>query len=146
MKYVSGKMKTKLRMTRQRRIILEELQKTRIHPTADKVYEMVRKKLPRISLGTIYRNLEILHDQGMIQKLEVAGKQKRFDGNPEFHYHVRCVNCSSIGDIYNFPGIQVHDNENMDSDYTILGHKLEFFGICPRCKAQAKKQAKRKVC
>ena len=62
-------------MTRQRQIILEELRKVVTHPSADEVYEMVRKRLPRISLGTIYRNLEILSENGDIQKLELGLKQ-----------------------------------------------------------------------
>ena len=58
------------RMTRQRGIILEELRKINTHPSADEIYERVRKHLPRISLGTVYRNLEILSELGEIQKLE----------------------------------------------------------------------------
>jgi Fur family ferric uptake transcriptional regulator len=57
-------------MTRQRRVILEELRKVNTHPSADEIYEIVRKRLPRISLGTVYRNLEILSESGDIQKLE----------------------------------------------------------------------------
>ena len=70
----------KSRMTHQRRIILEELRNTRSHPTADEVYEIVRKRIPKISLGTVYRNLELLSESGVIQKLEIGGTQKRFDG------------------------------------------------------------------
>ena len=60
-------------MTRQRMVILDELRKVSSHPTADEVYEMVRKNLPRISLGTVYRNLEILSVMGLISKLEIDG-------------------------------------------------------------------------
>ncbi|MFP4672575.1 MAG: Fur family transcriptional regulator, partial [Desulfohalobiaceae bacterium] len=67
------------RFTTQRRAILEELQKVQTHPTADEVYEMVRNRLPKVSLGTIYRNLDMLASQGMIQKLHVADTQMRFD-------------------------------------------------------------------
>ena len=69
-----------LRMTRQRRVILEELRKVKTHPSADEIYEIVRKRLPRISLGTVYRNLEILSESGDIQKLEPGCSLKRFDG------------------------------------------------------------------
>ena len=62
-------------MTRQRRVILEALRGTTSHPTADEVYEMVRRRLPRISLGTVYRNLEILSGEGLVAKLEMAGTQ-----------------------------------------------------------------------
>ena len=88
-----------LRLTRQRQIILDELRKSHTHPTADEVYEMVRKYLPRISLGTVYRNLELMTSCSMIQKLTCSGQQKRFDGNPEPHYHIRCVNCDQVRDL-----------------------------------------------
>ena len=77
------------RMTRQRRVILEELKKANSHLTADGVYDVVRQQLPRISLGTVYRNLEILSESGVIKKLEFGSSQKLFDGRPENHYHVR---------------------------------------------------------
>jgi Fur family ferric uptake transcriptional regulator len=67
-------------MTRQRKVILEELRNVDTHPSADEIYEMVRKRLPHISLGTVYRNLEILSETGAIQKLELGCAQKKFDG------------------------------------------------------------------
>ncbi|MDP3286289.1 MAG: transcriptional repressor, partial [Desulfobacterales bacterium] len=70
------------RMTRQRAVILEELKKVKTHPGADEIYEMVRKRLPRISLGTVYRNLEVLSELREIQKFEHVGTLKRFDGTP----------------------------------------------------------------
>ena len=78
------------RVTRQRRVILEELRKLTSHPTAPALYEVVRRRLPRISLGTVYRNLELLARAGFIQRLDLQGAEARFDGNPEHHYHVRC--------------------------------------------------------
>ena len=78
------------RMTLQRKTILEVLRQTDFHPSADEIYMMVRERLPRISLGTVYRNLEVLSESGFIQKLELGGTIKRFDWNPEKHYHIRC--------------------------------------------------------
>ncbi|PKN21112.1 MAG: transcriptional repressor, partial [Deltaproteobacteria bacterium HGW-Deltaproteobacteria-3] len=78
-----------LRITKQRQIILDELCSVTSHPTADVLYQMVRKRLPKISLGTVYRNLEIMSECGIIQKLDIGGTQKRFDGAPHIHYHVR---------------------------------------------------------
>jgi len=79
-----------LRITRQRRVILEELQRTKSHPTADELYRKVRRRLPRISLGTVYRNLELLSRSGLIRKLEIGGGKMRFDGIVEPHYHIHC--------------------------------------------------------
>ncbi len=121
------------RMTAQRRVILEELRKVSSHPTADRVYEMVRLRLPRISLGTVYRNLEILSECGMIQKLELGGIQKRFDGNANNHYHVRCIHCDRIKDVPIGPITAIEDALHGKSDYEIIGHRLEFIGVCTQC-------------
>ncbi len=84
------------RMTRQRQVILEELRHMNTHPGADEIHEVVRRRLPRISLGTVYRNLDILCELGEIQKLEFGGTLKRFDGDPGAHYHIRCVDSDAV--------------------------------------------------
>jgi Fur family ferric uptake transcriptional regulator len=120
-------------MTCQRKVILEELRKVDTHPSADEVYEMVRKRLPRISLGTVYRNLEILSESGEIQKLELGCNLKRFDGIAENHYHIRCIHCDRLVDApADFDVAINHDIKNA-IEYKIIGHKLEFIGICPDC-------------
>jgi len=88
-----------MRLTTQRQIILEELSKVKTHPTASELYDMVRKRLPRIGLGTVYRNLELMAENGMILKLEVGGTQKRFDATTDTHYHIRCSGCGKVDDI-----------------------------------------------
>jgi len=122
-----------LRMTRQRRVILEELRKVNTHPSADEVYEIVRKRLPRISLGTVYRNLEILSESGDIQKLEPGCSLKRFDGNPYEHCHIRCVHCDRIADAPMEADLEIDLGKVNSSDFEIIGHRLEFFGLCPEC-------------
>lgn len=124
-------------MTRQRRVILEELRKLESHPSADEVYEMARRRLPRISLGTVYRNLEILSEYGMIRKLELVGTQKRFDGNARSHYHVRCIRCSGIEDVPIEPLTAIENALREVTDYEIIGSRLEFIGVCPQCRKEA---------
>lgn len=121
------------RMTNQRRIIVEELSKVRSHPTAVEIFEMVRRRLPKISLGTVYRNLEFLSETGVIQKLEMAGSQKRFDGTATNHYHIRCVVCHRVDDVPLKHIAMIDEILRRVSDYKILWHKLEFMGICPEC-------------
>ncbi len=132
------KTQTPLRMTRQRRVILAELRKVTSHPTADKVYQMVRRKLPNISLGTVYRNLEILSESGMIQKLELGGSSRRYDGNPKMHYHLRCIRCERMEDL-SVGSIPAIDRAIRNAcGYEILGYRLEFIGLCPKCRESAK--------
>jgi Fur family ferric uptake transcriptional regulator len=116
-------------------IILEEVQKVKSHPTAIEVFELVRRRLPKISLGTVYRNLERLAVAGKIKKLAIAGTEARFDGDVDQHYHVRCVSCGRIADVYSSSGHLVREELKEVEGYQILGHRLEFVGICPKCKA-----------
>lgn len=133
-----------LRMTRQRQVILEELRKVNTHPSADEVYEMVRKRLPRISLGTVYRNLEILSQSGDIKKLEPGCSLKRFDGNPSEHCHIRCVRCDRIADAPLAPNLEIDVAGLMPTDYEIIGHRLEFFGVCPKCSDKSNRDVNRR--
>ena len=127
-------LKPKSRMTRQRQVILEELRKENFHPTADEVYEVVRRRLPRISLGTVYRNLETLSKYGIIRKLELGGVQKRFDGDMQPHYHVRCTGCGRLDDIPSRPIPDIEETFRGACDYQITGHQLILTGLCPNCR------------
>lgn len=122
-----------IRLTPQRQVILEELAKVKTHPTANEVYDMVRKRLPRIGLGTVYRNLELMADNGMILKLEVGGSQKRFDATTDLHYHIRCTCCGKVDDIELGAMPQLDQLASDTSDYQVLGHHIEFAGICETC-------------
>ncbi len=126
------------RMTRQRKIILEELKKVKTHPRADEIYEMVRKRLPRISLGTVYRNLEVLCELKEIQKLELVGTLKRFDGTPENHYHVRCIKCDRLDDAPISLETGLEKKLRPLTSFTIIGHRLEFIGVCNECTSSQK--------
>jgi Fe2+ or Zn2+ uptake regulation protein len=123
-----------LRMTHQREIILQELRDSRLHLTADELYDRVKKMMPRISLATVYRNLEILTQAGMIAKREVSGRQKRFDSDVSDHDHIVCIQCHRLDnlelnreEIGRLPTTQVNG-------YTITGYRLEFVGICRDCR------------
>ncbi len=125
-----------LKLTKQRQIILEELQKVRSHPAADEVYALVRRRLPRISLATVYRNLEVLAEAGLIQKLTLAGSQKRFDGTVENHYHIRCLKCGRVDDVALELLTLGEEGPDFLNGYQCLGHRLEFLGICPHCQEE----------
>lgn len=129
-----------MRLTTQRQIILEELGKVKTHPTANEVYDMVRKRLPRIGLGTVYRNLELMSETGIILKLEVGGTQKRFDATIDPHYHIRCLSCGKVDDI-EMPVIEdINKGAAEVSQYQVLGHHIEFSGICNECSNQEQEQ------
>lgn len=133
-----------LRMTRQRRAILRAVRGSRVHPTADEVYAKVRGGLPRISLGTVYRNLEELARRGLIGKVEVGGTQRRYDGETGEHCHVRCLACGHVDDAE----VQGIDLQKIGAcripGYRVVGCAVEILGYCPRCvKAGHPKPGKR---
>ncbi|MGM0609486.1 MAG: Fur family transcriptional regulator, partial [Thermodesulfobacteriota bacterium] len=126
-------MNKKLRNTKQRSIILQELRKVKSHPTADDVYMMVKEKLPRVSLGTVYRNLEVLSECNEIQVLNIPGMQKRFDGNPKPHLHVHCVYCDRVDDILGDLNIDWARLQEK-TDYHLSGCDVQLRGVCPDCR------------
>ncbi|MGB5686457.1 MAG: transcriptional repressor [Candidatus Electrothrix sp.] len=136
-----------VRLTTQRQILLEELSKVNSHPTACELYEIIRKRLPRIGLGTVYRNLELMADSGMILKLELGGAQKRFDATTDPHYHIRCSACGKLEDITVDVQKKIMEDAAEKTSYTILGHNVEFTGKCPACQevkatGEVKKEAR----
>lgn len=132
------KMQNKTRMTRQKKVIMELLEGTKSHPTADWVYEEARKILPDISLGTVYRNLRVLTETGVIQELNYGSTYSRYDGNPELHYHFVCNICGRVLDI----PLEVQEclNQKVEdaTGWIVEQHRLEFSGICGGCEPKAK--------
>mgnify|MGYP002064354856 FL=1 len=124
-------------MTRQRKVILEELLKQNSHPSADEIYQIVRRRMPRISLGTVYRNLEVLASMGKIQKLELSGALKRYDWNTNKHYHIRCLHCDRVDDAPIAPLNRLENDLYGATVFEIIGHNLEFTGLCPECSKKA---------
>ena len=123
-----------LRTTPQRRAILEGLRKISTHPTAAELHAVLRERLPHISLGTVYRNLELLARMGEVRRLTISGSEARFDGNLADHHHLTCDRCGRIEDLYDLP---VNLGRGLDSwavGWEILGHRLEFIGRCPACR------------
>jgi Fur family transcriptional regulator, ferric uptake regulator len=120
------------RNTRQRQVILEELRKLKTHPTAAGLYVIVRRRIPKISLGTVYRNLELLSETGVIQKLDYSGSEARYDGCVEQHDHLRCICCGKVDDAPGPPHAIGGEKEDCGG-YKVLGHRLEFFGLCSKC-------------
>ena len=122
-----------IRRTKQREVILNVLRSTKSHPTADWVYQEVRKELPHISLGTIYRNLKTLTEIGEALELSYGSTYSRFDGNPDNHYHFVCEQCGDVSDLK----LPIQEQIQQEAAETIAGeithHRLEFYGTCSSC-------------
>lgn len=123
-----------LKYSRQRESIKNFLMTRYDHPTAETVYMNIKESFPNISLGTVYRNLNLLAEIGEIQKLSTGIGPDRFDGNPNPHYHFICNHCGSVLDL-DVSGLE-HINILAGQNFTgeIEGHITYFYGKCPDCK------------
>ena len=127
-------MSTALKYSRQRESIKNYLMNTKEHPTADMVYQFVRKEYPKVSLGTVYRNLSLLVELGEIIKLDCGDGYDRFDGKVEPHYHVVCTSCKDVDDLEMESIEHIKTIANASYKGIILGHHTIFYGMCENCK------------
>ena len=125
--------KPKHRMTKQRKLILEVLRNTDSHPTADWIYEQVKKEIPNISLGTVYRNLRLSSEMKKIRVLDFGSSYSRFDGNPQHHYHFICDNCEKIFDLDMPVNKKLNERVNNETAFLVKSHRIDFIGLCPEC-------------
>lgn len=116
------------RLTRQRQTILEVLRRRMDHPTAEQLFQELRLTLPHISLGTVYRNLDVLQTTGLIRV--VPGEPRRFDGNRAAHDHFRCLVCGALLDL---PSGFIPEPTGVLPGCTVQARIAELVGICDRC-------------
>jgi Fe2+ or Zn2+ uptake regulation protein len=118
-------------MSRQKTLIYEIVASTMTHPTADWVYERARTKMPRISLGTVYRNLKQLTADGLLAEITTTRGASRYDANISKHSHLRCAKCDRLEDI---PHREIDFvPKSRLRRYRIMEFRIEFLGICPAC-------------
>ena len=103
------------------------------HPTAEWIHRQARRRLPRISLGTVYRNLNQLAAEGVIREVHAGGHPARFDGNTGRHYHIRCLGCGRVNDLPMSVDTRLEEEAARAMSYRILGHQVEVLGLCPLC-------------
>jgi len=126
----------KTRLTKQRKVILEELRKVRTHPTAEEIFQAVQKHLPEISLATIYRNLDFLEKDGQISKLKHKDEDQKskYDGFTGPHYHLICNKCGAIVDIEDCNCILMNKKDLAKKyGFTVNLNSIEIMGICKKC-------------
>ncbi len=130
-----------LRHSRQRDRILSLLQTTDVHPTADWIYAQLKPEFPHLSLGTVYRNLSLLTEQGLIKKIEFGSTFDRFEARTAPHYHLICTRCGAIRDLHSPVYNDLNERPGRLIDFEIQDHRIDFYGICGTCSA---KQSKKK--
>lgn len=131
---IKKEMSSKKRNTRQRRIILEELAKVKTHPRADALFHMVRKRLPAISMGTVYRNLNLLKEEGKVLELTCGKYSSHYDADIRNHYHFFCTNCKQIFDLDEPLLADLDKAISRRSGMVVRYHRIHFYGYCRTCK------------
>ena len=123
------------RKSKQKEAILRAVKSTTSHPAADWVYERVREEIPNISLGTVYRDLKLLKQEGEVSEVDLADTLSRFDGNTQNHYHFKCEQCAHIFDVDEPVDEEINKRIAQKMGFKISHHQLVFYGLCQECQS-----------
>jgi len=127
---------TGVRITPQRHAILEYLINSMSHPTADEIYKALEGKFPNMSVATVYNNLRVFREVGLVKELTYGDASSRFDFVTSQHYHVICDRCGKIVD-FHYPGLdEVEHLASHVTGFNVGHHRMEIYGICPECSAK----------
>ena len=119
--------------SKQRETMLNILRHTKSHPTANDIYTKMRENDPKISLGTVYRNLALLAENGIIVRIDTEHNSVHYDGCTYPHYHFVCNECGAVTDL-NIDEIDINKAVENELDCDVSGHTLVFYGRCSSCK------------
>ena len=129
-----------MRYSRQRELVLRQVQSRCDHPTADEIYTAVRGNCPGLSLGTVYRNLVFFQENGDIQSVGVVKGQERFDSVTTPHSHFICQQCGAVIDLDKTPlNVQLDRDISRQYGLSVERHELTFYGRCPECMQKKEK-------
>ena len=127
---------------RKRDAILTCLRQTKVHPSADWVYSQLKPEIPDLSLGTVYRNLSLFKEQGLINSLGTVKGVERFDGDTHSHVHFICTECGCVQDIEGMPNLpSLRASAEHDLGSQIEGCQITFTGTCRNCNETNKEEA-----
>ncbi|MBD3348806.1 MAG: transcriptional repressor [Candidatus Eisenbacteria bacterium] len=125
------------RLTASRTAILEAVTMSGGHPSADEIHSSVRASIPKISLATVYRNLDYLSKRGLVRALVDTEGTRRYDVAADDHCHMWCTSCGRVVDVELDPDVAITDLIRDDRGFEIEGQSLSFFGTCPSCRSGA---------
>ena len=125
-----------MKYSRQREAVYHAVADASLHPTADMVYEIVKKSNPQISLGTVYRNLNQLAENGQLLKISMPTGSDRFDGRLDEHYHMICVVCGRVLDIEGAALCRLDGDIKAQSGFVVTRHHMVLEGVCGDCEKQ----------
>lgn len=126
-------MPSRRKKSRQRERILELIQASSGHPTAQAIHEALKGEMPSLSMGTVYRNIRVLLEQGLIASRNFGDGVEHFDPITRIHYHFICERCGSVSDFTMPHQESITKKARKISGTTITGHTIQFYGICKKC-------------
>lgn len=127
-----------VRMTPQRHAILSYLMGSMSHPTADEIYKSLSPNYPSMSVATIYNNLRLFVEAGLVRELTYGDDSSRFDADLSDHYHAICKSCGQIVDFEYPPLLEVERAASDKTGFMVEGHRMEIYGVCSTCCEGAK--------
>ena len=125
-----------MKYSKQREMILNCIKASSDHLTADAVYKILKKESPNLSLGTVYRNLALLAEYGMVLKISIPGEPDRYDGLTSEHFHFFCLNCGKVQDLFIDELSSIESIVARKADIYIETCEISFKGICTACKVE----------
>jgi Fur family peroxide stress response transcriptional regulator len=131
------KQRPRTRETRQRKVVYETIRATHSHPTADWIFEKVRHSVPKISLGTVYRNLSVLKDEGMVREIYGNDRRAHYDATTTAHAHFICSECGGILDVHSQGSLAWQSLKELVG-CEVMDQRVEFIGVCPACRHRKK--------
>ncbi|PKE19496.1 peroxide-responsive transcriptional repressor PerR [Macrococcoides caseolyticum] len=130
---ISTLRKTGVRITPQRQAILQYLIATDSHPSADEIYKALSPNFPNMSVATVYNNLKVFKESGLVKELTYGDAASRFDFDTQNHYHIICTSCGKIKD-FHYPRLdEVENIAEHITGYAVTHHRMEIYGVCPEC-------------
>ena len=127
-----------MKLTPQRLAIFEFLEGNKNHPSAEEIYREVKQKYPMMSFATVYNTLEALKARGNVTELTIDPARRRYDPDTGYHHHLICTRCRKIIDIHAEFLIDIPETDR--ASFEIEGNHVEFYGVCPDCKANKKEE------
>jgi Fur family peroxide stress response transcriptional regulator len=130
----------KVPLTHQRIAVYEELAGRRDHPSAESLYGSLKKAYPSLSLATVYKTLQTLHEMGMVARVDSPAAQARYDALVETHHHAVCASCGGIEDLFDARLDRIAPPKT--AGFEIRGHSVHFHGLCAACAKKAGRSPK----
>ena len=127
-----------IKLTPQRIAIFNYLNGNKSHPSADDIFNAVKKDFPTMSFATVYNTMDALKSKGAVRELTIESGKKRYDPDCSQHHHLICVNCKSVIDI--FKEFKLSLSSNITDGFDIKGTHIEFYGLCKSCKKSSAKK------